>query len=120
MVFMRTGLVLTSFAMFAVAGCELGLGWVAETQHRLLEAEHPAVARVYYQSDWLDGTTLFVELTTDATDIDAREVWCDLINPTTIPDDIGVVVGPTDAMTEWDAPDDCADLHDVPALRSGT
>jgi hypothetical protein len=74
--------------------------------------EMPFVKEVWYGADWLDGSWIQIVLSSGATDVDAKRVWCEAVLPHGVREET-VAIGDGRRLS-WGPPDDCTDPSDVP------
>lgn len=106
--------------MLGVAACSR-----ADLVGLIQAREHPSIEDVRYSDQFMDRDRLDVYLEPRALDSDARMVWCEVLLPMQIPEDIEVNVvtssdlelPPPALFGVWDPPADCSDSTDVPAMQ---
>lgn len=106
-------MVVASAAVLLVVGCSSDTGARAGVD-RVLEMGHPLVQSAYVRGDFLDGDAAYVYVADDATDADARTVWCAVMVPSGLVEGrLRAYLATTDQKHRWYMPD-CDDPGDVP------
>lgn len=106
-------LLLTSTAV-VFAGCSSDTG-ARSGIDRVKALGHPLVQGTLVRGDWLDGDAALVYVANDATDADARTVWCDVMIPSGLSEGkLRVHLATADQRHLWPMPRHCDDPDDIP------
>lgn len=113
------GLMLAGVTLVAACGSAADSA-VEREADRIMASGHWAIVEAVALHDWLDGPSLNVELSPEATDQNARDVWCEVILQTTEDREWGIDVYATRKRKTawWSKPRDCADPEAIPKAKT--